>query len=92
MNEKILDMIRQTHCAECGRLPCHGAHIRSLSDRGTNNFFNLIPLCVKHVHEHDRIGTIAMMEKYRNVKLYVEKKGWKLVNKKLTHRDLKGEN
>jgi len=91
INESVLILIMGSHCVECGKKPCNASPIIPFDQNGPHQYFNLIPLCVKHCHEHVRLGTIAMADKYSNIKLMIENKGWTFGNK-LTHRDIKGEN
>ena len=86
----VMTMFMQMPCAQCGIKPCNANYIKPLECGGSPEYFNYIPLCVKHCHEHMRIGTIAMSDKYTNVKKYISDKGWEF-GKKLHHRDLKGE-
>ncbi len=86
----ILALFMQMPCAECGKKPCHACYIKPLEYGGSAEYFNYIPLCVKHCCDQMKIGTIAMSNKYRNVKKYIENKGWTF-GKKLSHKDLKEE-
>lgn len=86
--DAILVHVKALPCCQCGKTPSQGAFIKPLECFGPKEFFNLLPLCVKHCHEHERLGTMAMAEKYRNVRIYLERKGWQ-INQKLWHRDLK---
>lgn len=90
MSNSLLNMIMAMPCAECGKGPCQSCFILSKNDGGPSLYFNYIPLCIKHYHEQDRIGTIAMINKYLNVKRFITQRGWSIDNNKLIHRDIKG--
>ena len=89
INETLMTMFRQSPCVVCGKRPCHISLILPIESGGSTEYFNLMPLCVKHCHEHNARQTIELSNKYINVKRYVISKGWEF-GKTLSHRDLKG--
>jgi NADPH-dependent glutamate synthase beta subunit-like oxidoreductase len=91
MNDAIKIHVMALPCAECGKTPCHAAFIKTIENLDEKSqYFNLIPLCKKHCIEHESLGTMEMANRYRNVKRYIEHKGWEL-GKTLWHRKLANE-
>jgi hypothetical protein len=86
MKHDLLGLFMQMPCAECGKKPCHAAFILDLKKGGKPEYFNYLPLCVKHCSEQMRIGTLAMCVKYSNVRLYLSHKGWS-TDGELKHKD-----
>jgi hypothetical protein len=86
--ENIMVHMKALPCCECGKSPSHTGFIKPVECFGPKVYFNLMPLCTKHCIEHEKIGTMELVKKYRNVRWYIEKKGWE-IGDKLWHRDLK---
>jgi NMD protein affecting ribosome stability and mRNA decay len=85
MQSELLVFMKSEFCCECGKTPSNACFIR---ENGPSLYFNLMPLCVKHMHEHQKIGTSAMVKKYRNINRYLIHKGW-VIEKTVFHKDLK---
>lgn len=88
MQSEILVFMKSLHCTQCGKTPSHSCFIRPKESGGPDLYFNLFPLCTKHMHEHLQLGTKVLAAKYRNVQRLLEHKGW-YFDGNWCHRDLK---
>lgn len=61
---------------------CHGPvdkhHIKTRKSGGSDEPFNLIPLCRKHHTEIHQIGSVTFIEKYHLQEIFAAK-GWTIV-------------
>ncbi len=51
-------------------------HIRTRKSGGSDDQFNLMPLCVQAHNEIHQIGLISMVEKYPELKEWLDLNGW----------------
>lgn len=73
------DSISYTRCLVCKRSPVDQAHIKTKKTGGPNEPFNLMPLCrICHRKQHD-IGIISFMNRFPEVKKYLEDWGWEII-------------
>jgi hypothetical protein len=84
----IFDMVRSTPCAACGKAPSLISHIRDPGNGGTNEFYNLIPLCTRHWNQKENYGLQNLIAKNPVVKDFLVLKGW-MIGRALTHGELK---
>jgi hypothetical protein len=83
-DKAILHSFYTRHCIVCGVRGCDPAHIKTKGSGGDDIENNLMPLCRKHHSEQHATGIVSFINKYPSVKLYIEMKGWRLAETKLT--------
>jgi 5-methylcytosine-specific restriction endonuclease McrA len=67
-------------CLACGSANTERAHIKSRGSGGSDDAWNIMALCRKDHQEQHKIGIITFIEKYPEVKTYVEQNGWQIDN------------
>jgi hypothetical protein len=77
--------VRKTPCLVCQDRVVDVAHIKSRGSGGTDDEWNLMPLCRKHHTEQHTIGIISFIQKYLTVSIYLSDQGWFLYNGKLVN-------
>jgi hypothetical protein len=79
-------------CIVCGEsrdgyVTFHHIYSQKVFSEYKNSRWNLAPLCAIHHLETHNIGEISFMNKYQQVKDWMELNGWELFNGKLIHKD-----
>lgn len=90
IKSKNLKFIRSLRCLVCEKRPVDVCHIKSRGSGGTDEMYNLMPLCRDHHIEQHKIGIITFFKKYSTVNFYMKSIGWYEENNKL--RNSKTEN
>lgn len=78
-NKTILNLINKKPCLICGN-KSDACHVKSRGSGGDDIDSNLINLCRFHHIEHGQIGWVRFCEKYPNVELELNTKGWFIEN------------
>lgn len=73
------------NCLVCGRENADTHHIKTRGSGGTDDSWNLMPLCrLHHAHVH-RMGCISFMKTYEQVRRFLDANGWEISFGKLVH-------
>ena len=71
-------------CLVCNKSPVDVAHIKTRGSGGSDEEWNLMPLCREHHTEQHKIGIVTFTNKYYSVHYWLADRGWSIENKKLT--------
>lgn len=66
-------------CTACGIETENGNclhHVKTRKSGGTDDDWNLMPLCLKHHNMIHNCGTVYMSDKFTRVKWWLHKNGW----------------
>jgi hypothetical protein len=86
------EKIRKTPCLVCRSTPCDVAHIKTQGSGGSDEAWNLMPICRRHHSEQHTIGILSFSSKYLQVATYMADHGWFIHNGKLLNeRFITGE-
>jgi len=76
-------------CLVCRDLPTDQCHITSRGAGGSDEDWNLMPLCRRHHIEQHTIGIVSFVTKHESVYKYVTDRNWLIVwdldRRKLRH-------
>lgn len=64
------------NCCVCGKSPCDVAHIKTRGSGGSDEPFNLAPLCRRHHSESHQLGWHLFCEKYPVMIAVFRRRGW----------------
>lgn len=67
-------------CLICGHSETDDCHIKTKGSGGSNEPWNIMPLCRTHHVEQHKIGIITFIKKYLEVRKDIESKGWDIIN------------
>lgn len=85
MSDENFKIIRSMKCLVCGSANVDVHHIKTRGSGGSDQLWNLMPLCRREHQEIHKIGNIKFIEKYINVANYLDINGWTILNNKLIH-------
>lgn len=71
-------------CLICGK-NAENHHIKTRGSGGTDDEWNLMPLCRKHHTETHKTGAVTFANKYSIIMEHLVKNGWEILNGKLFH-------
>lgn len=77
--KKIRDHFRPLPCLVCGAIETDLAHVRTRGATNCNDPRNIMPLCRWDHILQGKIGIITFYHRYKNVRDYLHKQGWKLI-------------
>ena len=66
------------NCLVCNKLGVDLHHIKTRKSGGSDNDYNLMPLCRLHHTEIHKIGLTTFANKYNQVKEFLISHGWEL--------------
>lgn len=66
-------------CLVCGRRPVEEHHIKTRGSGGVDDDWNIMLLDRKCHQEVHQIGVITFIEKYPQVRAYIETMGWEII-------------
>lgn len=76
MKTNLLILKICTACYSRSNIDIH--HIKTRGSGGTDDSYNLMPLCRFHHIEVDQIGLVKFSRKYPNVSSFLYKNGWEI--------------
>lgn len=74
----LLDSYHTRRCIICNRHGCDPCHIKSKGSGGTDEDFNLLPMCRLHHTESHSLGWDKFLVKYPVAERHLESKGWSI--------------
>lgn len=78
-----IEKTKAKKCLVCQWKDVDAAHIKTKGSGGSDDEWNLMPLCRKHHSEQHALGIITFSKKYFFVAMYLEENGWFLHHGKL---------
>jgi len=78
-DKRLTKSISGRPCLVCN-LPSDACHVKTKGSGGDDVLDNLIQFCRLHHVEHGQIGWVRFCEKYPNVELELNTKGWFIEN------------
>lgn len=80
--QHIIEFLREKPCLACGAPgPSDVHHIKSRGSGGTDNPWNVLPLCRKHHSEWHQVGGKKFLKQYADVETYLKALGWETTPK-----------
>lgn len=67
-------------CLVCNRDHADRAHVKTRGSGGGDEPENIMPLCRLHHIEQHKIGIITFVEKYSQVRAFLESRGWTVID------------
>lgn len=64
--------VKEMACCACGNLRSTPHHLKSQGSGGSNTIDNLLPLCDLHHDLIHKIGLTSFLEKFPQIKMYLE--------------------
>lgn len=76
------------HCLVCRQMGVDLHHVKTRASGGSDDAFNLMPLCRKHHSECHQIGLKTFVERYQGVEGWLLHNGWEYLpfTKKWVHK------
>lgn len=78
-----VDMKELLRCLVCGQFPTDVDHIKTRGSGGSNDWFNVWPLCRNHHTEKHSLGLNEFIRRYQKLIPELEIRGWEFD----THRN-----